>query len=293
MCPLPQGPGSHGRATRAAQGSRGAYGLRLAGIAGCDPLLVAAEETWPLIRIVVRVSPVAAARAERLDGRSALVGLRTGGWIEIDRSTGLAAYSVPSPLSDDEIVHPFLAPVAAVVSHWCERESIHGGAFALAGTAWGVVGDRMGGKSSLLAALAARGIDVLADDLVVLDQLTAFAGPRTVDLREDAAAALGLGESIGRAGARERWRLRLGPAPGSASIAGWIFVGWGDRVETRRLRGAEALERLLGSRGIRVSPTEPERFLQLAALPAWELRRPRSWSSLPESVERLLSTVAG
>jgi len=290
MRPLPQRAGLQESTTEA---SRGAYGLRLAGLAGCEQLLVAAEQGWPQIRIDITVSPDTAAPDEQLDRRKALVRLRTGGWIEIDRASGLAAYFVQERLSDEAIVHPFLAPVAIVASHWHSRETIHGGAFVVDGTAWGLVGDRLGGKSSLLAALATRGVDVLADDLLVLDESTAFAGPRTIDLREDAASALGLGESIGRAGARERWRLRLAAIPASAPIGGWIFVGWGDDVDIRRLRGAEAVERLFGSRGIRAAPSKPEHILQLSALPAWELRRPRSWSSLPHAVEDLLSTVAG
>jgi len=292
MRPLPQRAGLEEIAT---EGAHGAYGLRLAGLAGCDRLLVPAEKGWPLIRIriVVTISPDTAVPVERLDGRKALVRLRTGGWIEIDRADGVAVYYVQERLSDDEIVHPFLAPVAIVASHWHGRESIHGGAFAVDGTAWGLVGDRLGGKSSLLAAIAAHGADVLADDLLVLEELTAFAGPRTIDLRQDAAEALGLGENIGRAGARARWRLRLSVAPQSAPVGGWIFLGWGDRVDIRRLRAAEALERLIGSRGIRARPNEPEHFLELSTLPAWELRRPRSWSSLHQTVEELLSTVGG
>jgi hypothetical protein len=289
MCPLPQRAGLDETPAPAALG---AYGLRLAGLAGCEPLLVSAEKGWPLVRVALEISD-ADPPAEWLDGRSAVVRLRTGGWIELDRASGLVTYFVDKRLSDDEIVHPFLAPVAIVASHWHERESIHGGAFLVDGRAWGIVGGRLGGKSSLLATLAARGVDVLADDLLVLDELSAFAGPRTIDLRKDAAAELGLGECIGQAGARMRWRLRLAAVPPSAPVGGWIFVGWGDRIEIRRLRGVETLERLIGSRGIRVAPHEPERFLQISMLSAWELRRPRSWSSLHQTVEELLSTVAG
>ena len=97
---------------------------------------------------------------------------------------------MPAPLSADELVHPFLAPAAALFAHWHGREGLHGGALALGGTAWGVIGDRLGGKSSLLAALAVSGTDVVCDDVLVLDGREVYPGPRTVDLREDAAAAL-------------------------------------------------------------------------------------------------------
>ena len=44
--------------------------------------------------------------------------------------------------------------------------------------------------------------DRSADDLLVLDGRTTFVGPRSIDLREDAAAQLGAGEAIGVTGAR-------------------------------------------------------------------------------------------
>ena len=87
-------------------------------------------------------------------GTSRRIRLRTGGWIDIDRTAGRAVFAVPEALSAEELVHPFLAPVAAVAAHWHGRESLHGGGFALGDRAWGIIGDRMGGKSSLLAALA-------------------------------------------------------------------------------------------------------------------------------------------
>ncbi len=150
----------------------------------------------------------------------ARIRLRTGGWIELDRDPGRALYTVPAPLSPEELVHPFLDPVAAVCGRWHGRESIHGGRVALGDTACGIVGGRHGGKSSLLAALAVGGTDVVCDDVLVVDGRDVFAGPRTVDLREDAAAALGVGAEIGLAGARERRRLRLGPLDRPLTLGG-------------------------------------------------------------------------
>ena len=160
-------------------------------------------------------------------------------------------------LSPDELVHPYLAPVAAITAHWHGRESLHGGGIAVRGRVMGVVGDRLEGKSSLLAALAARGVDVVCDDMLVVEDDHAFAGPRTIDLREDAAGALGVGENIGVAGARARWRVRLGPAPPRLPLAGWIFLDWAERVEVARVPASETLQRLLRNRGIRVPPLDP------------------------------------
>lgn len=139
--------------------------------------------------------------------------LRNGGEIAIDRRAGRVVFRVPHPVRADELVHPYLAPAAAVIARWLGRESIHAGAFAGRDTAWGLVGGRGAGKSSTLAWLARAGMEVLCDDMLVLEGRTPLAGPRSVDLREDAAARLGAGEEIGLTGARERWRLQLGPVP--------------------------------------------------------------------------------
>src|SRR5207237_858464 len=162
-------------------------------------------------------------------------------------------------------------------AQWYGRESLHGGGIAFAGAAWGVLGERHEGKSTLLAAAAARGLDVLADDVLVVEGEAAFAGPRTVDLRPDAAEALGLGEDLGVAGARPRWRLELEPVAPSLPLAGWVFAAWSEETVLARLSPSETLVRLLRHRGLRLPPTDPAAFVQLSALPAWEFRRPRSW----------------
>ena len=269
----------------------GAYGLRIAGIPDGASLLAAAEPGWPAVEIAVEVGDLDA-EAEYLDEGRALLRLRTGGWIELQRNPGSARFVVPAPLSTDELVHPFLAPAAAVFAHWHGREGLHGGGLAVGGTAWGVIGDRLGGKSSLLAALAAGGTDVVCDDVLVLAGREAFSGPRTIDLREDAAAALGVGEEIGVAGARERWRLQLPPLGRPLSIGGWIFTDWADDVRMEHLPASETLVRLYANRSITVPPRDPAALLQLSALPAWELRRPRSWASMPATLELLLDTLS-
>jgi len=269
----------------------GAYGLRIAGIPGAASLLAAAEPGWPAVEIAVSVGDLDA-EAEYLNESQARLRLRTGGWIDLQRDPGSARFVVPAPLSTDELVHPFLAPAAAVFAHWHGREGLHGGALALGGTAWGVVGDRFGGKSSLLAALAADGTDVVCDDVLVLAGREAFPGPRTIDLREDAAAALGVGGDIGVAGARERWRLKLPPLTRPLALGGWVFTDWADDVQMERLPASETLVRLYSNRSITVPPRNPTALLQLSALPAWELRRPRSWAAVPATLELLLETLS-
>jgi hypothetical protein len=269
----------------------GAYGLRIAGVSGAHALLGRADATWPEVGLSVDIGDLEA-DGEALDDDTARLRLKTGGWLELGRDPGRARYVVPAPLSADELVHPYLAPAVAVFAHWYGREGLHGGGLALGGTAWGVVGDRLGGKSSLLAALAASGTDIVCDDVLVLEGRLAYPGPRTVDLREDAAAALGVGEAIGRPGARGRWRLRLAPLDRPLTLGGWVFTEWATTLELRRMPASETLARLYRNRSIRVPPKDPAAFLQLSALPSWELRRPRSWASLPETLELLLRTLA-
>lgn len=270
----------------------GAYGLRFSGIRGADSVLVPVPADWPAVDVAVDMGRLEG-DGEFVDDDHGRIRLRTGGWVDLDRDPGRARYTVPGPLSPDELVHPFLAPVAAVFGHWLGRESIHGGGVALGDTAWGIVGDRLGGKSSLLAALAVAGTDIVCDDVLVVDGFDVFAGPRTVDLREDAAAALGVGAEIGLAGARERWRLQLEPLDRQLTLGGWVFTEWSDELDMKRLPASETLIRLFQNRSVRLQPRDPTEFLELAALPAWELRRPRSWASLPATLELVLGVLAG
>jgi hypothetical protein len=228
---------------------------------------------------------------ERVTEEGARLRLRSGGEIVIDRGERSVLYRVPHPVRPDELVHPYLAPAAAVIARWMGRESMHAGAFALDGTALGVVGTREAGKSSTLGWLARSGVDVLCDDMLIGDGERPLAGPRSIDLRADAAQRLGAGEAIGMTGARERWRLRLG-ATAAAALRGWVFLAWGDRVAVRALPASERLPRLAAERALRLPPARPDALLDLTSLPAWELSRPRGWESLPQAADRLLELAS-
>jgi hypothetical protein len=272
-----------------AERGRGAYGLRLEGLD--DPSLVPAEGGWPSVRIERRVGR-ATGSEDVVSERGARLVLRNGGEIVLDRSPLRALFRVPFELGDAELVHPYLAPAAAAIGWWLRRESFHGGGIVLGDAALGVFGEREAGKSSLLAALAAQGVRIVSDDvLVVDDEAWTLSGPRTIDLRRGAAERLGSGRPLGVVGARERWRVELDAAVSPAPLRGWLALSWGDDLGARPLGAGERLERLSSLRAIRLPPANPGLLLRLAALPAWELHRPRDWRHLDATISLIGETV--
>lgn len=279
-------------ADRLVEGALGAYGLKLTGVEAARSLLGPAEAGWPALELLARVGPVSA-EPESVGGERANLRTRSGVQITIERGPGRAVFCAPRRLSAHELIHPHLAAAAAVAAYWAGRESVHGGAFALEGRAWALLGERGSGKSSTLAGVALRGVSVISDDLLVLGDLLVFPGPRCVDLREEVAGALGAGEPLGRVGERERWRLSLTEPARALPLAGVVVLEWGERLETVPLQASRLLAALLRHRGLRVPPADSERMLDLAALPAWELRRPRRLESLAAAVDRLLELAGG
>jgi hypothetical protein len=273
-----------------ARGEVGAYGLRLENVERARPLLVLACPSWPRLRIQRKIG-TSAAEHEWLSDQAALLRLQSGGEIAIDRRLEKATFVVPHRVRTAELVHPLLAPVAAVMAYWLGRESFHASGFVAGDGVWALLGERGSGKSTTVARLALDGVAIACDDLLVVEDSAAFAGPRSVDLRREAAERFGTGEPLGVVGARERWRLRLGPVPSRLPLAGWIFLTWAERVEAVRLGPRERLTRLHANRAVNVPPRDPGALLELAALPAWELSRPDDWDSLPRAVECMLDTV--
>jgi hypothetical protein len=264
----------------------------LSGVDDASALLVPAEAAWPEFELVRRIGDPQRTE-EYLDADRAELKLRTGGEVLIDRRKGMVTFVTPRPIGVHEVIHPFLAPAAAVIARWFGRESFHAGAFVSNGGAWGVIGERGSGKSSTLGSLALRGLPIVCDDMLILEAGRPFAGPRSVDLRAEAAQALGAGQPLGVVGARERWRLDLEPLVETPPLRGWIHLEWGEQLSLEPLTGAEKLRRLTRERGLRVPIRDPDALLELAGLPAWTFRRPRSWESFPGAVENLLDAIAG
>ncbi len=252
---------------------------------------MAAESEWPEVEVTVRVGHVAAPQRS-LGDDAAVFPLLGGGQVAITRRPRRGDYVVPSPLTVDSIAHPYLVPVAAVHSHWLTRSAFHAGGFVFQGGAWGVVGGRRGGKSTFLAGVAERGLDVLADDLLVIDDGAAFVGPRTLDLREDAGSRFPGARDLGVVGARPRWRLDLPPVPPSTPLAGWLFLEWGDHPEVHRVGVTDRLRALAPSRTLKGARGDASQLLHLARLPAFAVRQIRRWDAAPGLLSVVLEQLA-
>ena len=151
-----------------------------------------------------------------------------------------------------------------------------------------MVGGREAGKSSLLAALAARRLPVLADDLVITDGQDAFCGPRTIDLRR---TIPGSSEPVTPARGASRWRISLPPLCRAAPLGGWIYLRWSAEVAMPAVPAPVSLARLARWRAWPALPSDPATLLALAALPAWHLERPADWACLDETLDLMLQTI--
>ncbi len=280
---------------QAPDGARAAaYGLRIDGLGTSPALCLWDTGDWPVIRVVTELSdgepPTEGVITE---DRATILG--AAGVLELDRAAATLTIrsAAPAPLLD--IVHPGLWPAAAVFARWRGAETLHAGAFVPAGAAgaWAVMADSGGGKSSLLAALALMGAEVLVDDLLVLEHDGCRAGPRCIDLRPDTLARLALGDRRTRpVRAMGRERLELPPCGGHRPLAGFVELGWGPQLGIERLAPSAALAVLARHRRVIGLGAELGALLELAGRPLLRLVRPVGWGSAEAAVTALLEAIA-
>lgn len=261
----------------------GAYGLRIAGI-GPELLNRDVPPGWLPVRFEQREGTAYADVS--VDDERAVFPCGPDGVVTADRASGTVTVTAPRRVSDDELAHPHLAWTASAFARWHGWEAYHAGGVVVGAGVWGVTGDRGTGKSTLLAALAMQGGGVVSDDLLVVAAGQALAGPRCVDLRHDAARALDAGRSVESEG-RERQRVSLGAVPAELPLAGWVLLGWGERLELRRVRPRDALVRLGAQRMMQLHEVRPEGLLDQVGLPVVEMVRPRDFAVLSASAELL------
>jgi hypothetical protein len=269
--------------------TRGAYGFAIRGAGQAERMLIEAPSSWPELSLqqVIGAAPAAVA----IGADRAVIELLPSGTVELDRRAGTVIYAVETPMGVDALVHPYLAPAAAVHAAWKGWEPYHAAGVVIEGRVWGIAGDREVGKSTLVAALHAAGHPVMSDDLLVLEGETVFCGPRTVDLREAAAERFGATRDLGVTGMRRRWRIDLGAAPATARFAGWIYPVWSERISVTSVPLQERLERPQQHRAASFRPTPPGHAMWLAGRPAYEFARPQSWEDLDAATEVLVATL--
>jgi hypothetical protein len=270
-----------------------AWGLRLDCPRVEPAMLLAGPMEWPEVTIdidtgVGRPEP----GSDWCDAQRAEVGLSGGGRATLDRATLSSRLIFPEMPSADAIVHPHLASTATIMNWWLGRNCFHAGAFELDGRTWGLLGDRGDGKSSSLAWLHARGVPIVTDDVLAVAGDRAFAGPRCLDLRQEAADRLGVGRYLGVVGNRERWRIDLHDVASEGTLGGWIFLDWAESTALTRLSPSEVLGKLVPFLAVGLLP-DPTELLRLATMPSFVWSRPRSWDSMPSAVSVLISTLAG
>lgn len=271
-----------------------AFGFRLDGV---PPRALIADDRpdWPALHVRCLRGPAGTAPAH-LDAAGARLPLGGEDWLELDRATQTATYRTAATVDEDTLVHPRLAPAAALMARWLGREALHAGAFLTAGGAWGVAGANEAGKSTLLGSLAMRGTPVFSDDLLVIDRAgLAYAGPRCLDLRRPEIIGGAVSERVRPVRDGTRRRMDLPPAAAVAPLRGWFFLEWGSRVQAAACPGKVRLSGLLAQRRWAVDPIDPRVLLALASLPAWTLRRPRGAAHLAATLALLdeLTAAAG
>jgi hypothetical protein len=219
-----------------------------------------------------------------------------GGRLRMDRADATARYSFDGPRDTADLLHPFLAPAAALVQIWAGHEAFHAGAFVHGGGAVLLVGNKEDGKSTTLAWIAAKhGLPVIADDLAVITQGSVHAGPRLIDVRADSAIdpeTLGGGVLVRD---RARRRVPLAPAPAVSPVAAVVLLRWASEPKPRLTRTpiSERLPALISQRMFyRQLAIDETALLALTATPTWTLHRPRGLAGLTAGVQLLLDQLS-
>jgi hypothetical protein len=274
----------------------GTYGFRLIvnGSAAALPGLLAAEPSDEAVEVTARLG---SGRETRRDVEPSRVVMSTerAGAIIVKRDPASVELLLPYEATAAALVHPLLTIPLSILARWRGDITLHGGAFHHAGAAWGVLGERTAGKSSMLGALGARSVPVAADDLLVIDERGwVRAGPPCVDLRPDVAKRLPDALYIGDVGTRPRYRLETPPAPHRSPLRGFFVLEWhdGDEPSLEPMTMAERVQVLYRQESIAlIGFADPRKFIALIGMPMWRLRRRPRWSATPAALDTLLAAA--
>ena len=265
----------------------GVYGMRLLGVAPDPALLAEVAASAPTFEVVRSTTS-----AGTLEG-GVVHGLVDGaGSMAVRVEQRQVEYRLGRELTDDELVHPWLAPAAAAMALHDGQLALHGAVLEADGRCVAVLGDREAGKSTLVAAAAARGLGVMTDDVIVLDALhRVHAGPRCIDLRPGSAEHFAIGSSaLARSGTRHR--ISLPAVPSSAALAAIVVLAWGSELRATPLLGARAAQHLLPHVAATHRGAAFQRLLDVSRVPHVLLARPRDFGLLEVTVDLLAALLS-
>jgi hypothetical protein len=231
------------------------------------------------------------AAAVECDDEHVSLATEGGSRCDIRRNPASATLTLPEEPSPQALVHPLLTTIASAHNRWRGALTLHGGAFLGRDGVWAVLADKDTGKSSTMAGLAARGVTVFADDLVVVLDGDVYPGPRSIDLRPDAAARFDGSEYIGYVGRRHRHRIKLGPAPVRAPLVGVVTLAWANdgHVDVSPLGVPERLRALTRSEALVLMGEQPASLLfDTMRVAMYRLSRPRSWDHHERAIDALM-----
>jgi hypothetical protein len=261
---------------------RGVYGLRVRGLPGAEEWMLPQNADAPVLEMVA-VRADSDLGPSHLDSTSADIALVNGARLRARSAENVIRYSVPSVPSDADLLHPYLAPGAALVWQWRGCEALHSGVFATRAGAVLLFGEKGSGKSTTLAWLAEhRSVSVIADDLAVISSGRVLTGPRCIDLRT-APTCSGVAVRDG-----SRIRIGLAQAPSPLRPAGAAVLSWGEELVIAALSARERLSVLSRQRTYPGLPADHVTLLDLASLPMVSIVRPRDPSALPAVSDAML-----
>jgi hypothetical protein len=268
-------------------GRLGAYGLILEGLPRAEPWMQPQAPDAPTLAVEVHSAgdglehepPV-------LTEDMADLPLIGGGRLQLKKNQSVARYYLAPKPSDEDLLHPYVAPAAALFWQWSGREAIHAGAFESGQGAVLVLGDKEAGKSTTLGWLATEGATtVLTDDLAIMDVNMVQAGPRSIDLRTTEEIP-DLAAHVVRNG--ERQRLRLPACPPALPLAGSVALEWGDRLELSPVGFSERMALIGAQRTFPGLAANAVAMLELGTAPMVRAVRPRHLSGLADFAKALL-----
>jgi hypothetical protein len=245
---------------------------------------------------VVRVSwcqATALEDAREIGPDSVRLSYRHGGSLLVRREPAEVEFAVPQAMTPEMLVHPLATMPLSVLAHWRGDTTLHGGAFLHGDGAWGICGDRAAGKSTMLALLGARGVPIVADDLLAINARDVVSGPRCVDLRSDVASRFPQARSLGKVGNRIRYRLDTAPTPERVPLRGIFLLEWADssEPEVAALPIRHRIALLHAQRYSTLFSDADGGLMRLLDLPMLRFRRSRRWDRADEAVDRLLAAA--